>query len=396
MGTHPIFESDFDCLTEMIRLANFRISAIRSKSTKSKNQLIRASDLSKVEEKPLLEKAYYDNTDYLKKARVKYELGSKKFRESFRGIFILVFLGLITTIKRYREEYEGLNLSLKIQEKEWYRLEPVLKPFTSDGHISDVKNITLEDIELISRNGFLWNTDIPWWFGDGKSTKDELGILLYKEPQLQHRIELFVGLVEYFEKTFLTGAEKELRIISERMTGDQDATDEISDDQIQVNLWKLQLEIAIKNKIEKIKNPFQGVRDTRSIEKPKMWTSKVVTEFMMLIRKYPALFHYIINVNLEKDLNEIIKITKHQDVALLINLIENRANHNFQLRQDLYNLLKGGDGLVDFIVHPDIGIIEAAKLIDQSEAGEYKTRVSNNCRKIFKLYIVYKLQELKR
>ena len=61
----------------------------------------------------------------------------------------------------------------------------------------------------------------------------------------------------------------------------------------------------------------------------------------MLIRKYPALFHYIINVDLEKDLNEIIKITKHQDVALLINLIENRANHNFQLRQDLYNLLKG-------------------------------------------------------
>ena len=53
----------------MIRLANFRISAIRLKSTKSKNQLIRASDLSKVEEKPLLEKAYYDNTDYLKKAR---------------------------------------------------------------------------------------------------------------------------------------------------------------------------------------------------------------------------------------------------------------------------------------------------------------------------------------
>ena len=105
---------------------------------------------------------------------------------------------------------------MKIQEKEWYRLEPVLKPFISDGHISDVKNITLEDIELISRNGFLWNTDIPWWFGDGKSTKDKLGILLYKEPQLQHRIELFVGLVEYFEKTFLTGAEKELRTRDQR------------------------------------------------------------------------------------------------------------------------------------------------------------------------------------
>ena len=61
-----------------------------------------------------------------------------------------------------------------------------------------------------------------------------------------------------------------------------------------------------------------------------------------------------------------------------------------------YLIISGGDGLVDYIVHPDIGINEAAKLIDQSEAGEYKTRVSNNCRKIFKLYIVYKLQELKR
>ena len=61
----------------------------------------------------------------------------------------------------------------------------------------------------------------------------------------------------------------------------------------------------------------------------------------MLIRKYPALFHYIIHLDLEKDLNEIIKVTNHQDVALLINLIDNRADHSFQLRQDLYNLLKG-------------------------------------------------------
>ena len=61
----------------------------------------------------------------------------------------------------------------------------------------------------------------------------------------------------------------------------------------------------------------------------------------MMIRKYPALFHYIIHLDLENDLNEIIKVTSHQDVALLINLIDNRANHSFQLRQDLYNLLKG-------------------------------------------------------
>ena len=147
----------------------------------------------------------------------------------------------------------------------------------------------------------------------------------------------------------------------------------------------------------------------------------------MLIRKYPALFHYIIHLDLEKDLNEIIKVTNHQDVALLINLIDNRADHSFQLRQDLYNLLKGktfkgrdvssknlrtinvsknfslkyskfildGDGLVDFIVHPDVGIVEAAKLIDQSEAGEFKSRVSKNCRDILKLYLVYSLQKHK-
>ena len=61
----------------------------------------------------------------------------------------------------------------------------------------------------------------------------------------------------------------------------------------------------------------------------------------MLIRKYPALFHYIIHLDLENDLNEITKVTNHQYLALLINIIDNRANHSFQLRQDLYNLLKG-------------------------------------------------------
>ena len=61
----------------------------------------------------------------------------------------------------------------------------------------------------------------------------------------------------------------------------------------------------------------------------------------MLIRKYPALFHYIIHLDLENDLNEITKVTNHQHLALLINIIDNRANHSFQLRQDLYNLLKG-------------------------------------------------------
>ena len=52
-----------------------------------------------------------------------------------------------------------------------------------------------------------------------------------------------------------------------------------------------------------------------------------------------------------------------------------------------------GDGLVDFIVHPDVGIVEAAKLIDQSEAGEFKSRVSKNCRDILKLYLVHSLQK---
>ena len=69
-----------------------------------------------------------------------------------------------------------------------------------------------------------------------------------------------------------------------------------------------------------------------------VWLSRPIKR--MLIRKYPALFHYIINLDLEKDLNDITKVTNNQNVALLIHLIENRANHNFQLRQDLYNLLK--------------------------------------------------------
>ena len=63
--------------------------------------------------------------------------------------------------------------------------------------------------------------------------------------------------------------------------------------------------------------------------------------------------------------------------------------------KNIHETILGGDGLVDFIVHPDIGIIEAAKLIDQSEAGEFKTRVSKNCRDILKLYIVYRLQKYK-
>ena len=130
--------------------------------------------------------------------------------------FFSAIFGLITTIKRYWEVYEEKKLSLKIQEKEWQHLEPVLKPFTSDGNISDVKNIKLEHIELISRNGFLWNTDFPWWFGNGETTKDKLTVLLYKEPVLQHRIELFVGLVEYFQKSFLTGVENELRTGGQR------------------------------------------------------------------------------------------------------------------------------------------------------------------------------------
>lgn len=62
------------------------------------------------------------------------------------------------------------------------------------------------------------------------------------------------------------------------MTGDQDAKK--IEDELQANLWYMQLTASIKNGIENIKNLFQGV--TRSIEeaKPKMWTSKVVTEFM--------------------------------------------------------------------------------------------------------------------
>jgi len=50
---------------EMIRLVNFRISASR----RAKKQLIRASDLPKVEEKPLLSKVFHDNTHWMKVAK---------------------------------------------------------------------------------------------------------------------------------------------------------------------------------------------------------------------------------------------------------------------------------------------------------------------------------------
>merc|ERR1711953_307736 len=388
MGTHPIFESDFDCLTEMIRLVNFRISASR----RAKKQLIRASDLPKVEEKPLLSKVFHDNTHWMKVAKVKYEYGSKKFRTSVRGMISLAVLGILCSIKRVWVEWNEKELSLDVQEKQWPHLEEVLMPFTSDGNISDAKNIKLEQIEMISRNGFLWNTDL--WNVQGRSTRDKLRALLYYQPVLQHRIELYVGLIDYLQRSFLTGVQNELRIISERLGETEEKKVE---DESQINLWYLQIMSTINEKTEKIKKLFLGeTKGSINQVKPKMNTIVIVNDFMILIRKYPALFHYIIHLDLENDLNEITKVTNHQDVALLINIIDNRANHSFQLRQDLYNLLKDGDGLVDFIVHPDVGIVEAAKLIDQSEAGEFKSRVSKNCRDILKLYLVHSLQKHER
>jgi len=98
---------------------------------------------------------------------------------------------------------------LDVQEKQWPHLETVLMPFTSDGNISDAKNIKLEQIEMISRNGFLWNTDV--WNVQGRSTRDKLRELLCNQPVLQHRIELYVGLIDYLQRSFLTGVQKELR-----------------------------------------------------------------------------------------------------------------------------------------------------------------------------------------
>lgn len=106
-------------------------------------------------------------------------------------------------------EWNEKELSLDVQEKQWPHLEEVLMPFTSDGNISDAKNIKLEQIEMISRNGFLWNTDL--WNVQGRSTRDKLRALLYYQPVLQHRIELYVGLIDYLQRSFLTGVQNELR-----------------------------------------------------------------------------------------------------------------------------------------------------------------------------------------
>ena len=122
-------------------------------------------------------------------------------------------MGIVCSIKRLWVEWNEKELSLDVQEKQWPHLEEVLVPFTSDGNISDAKNIKLEKIEMISRNGFLWNTDVSLlsFLTQGRSTRDKLVALLYYQPVLQHRIELYVGLIDYLQRSFLTGVQKELR-----------------------------------------------------------------------------------------------------------------------------------------------------------------------------------------
>ena len=123
------------------------------------------------------------------------------------------FFGILASAKRLWVEWNEKELSLDVQEKQWPHLEEVLMPFTSDGNISDAKNIKLEKIEMISRNGFLWNTDVSLlsFLTQGRSTRDKLVALLYYQPVLQHRIELYVGLIDYLQRSFLTGVQKELR-----------------------------------------------------------------------------------------------------------------------------------------------------------------------------------------
>ena len=127
--------------------------------------------------------------------------------------FFSGFFGILSSAKRLWIEWNDKELSLDVQEKQWPHLEEVLIPFTSDGNISDAKNIKLEKIEMISRNGFLWNTDVSLlsFLTQGRSTRDKLLALLYYQPVLQHRIELYVGLIDYLQRSFLTGVQKELR-----------------------------------------------------------------------------------------------------------------------------------------------------------------------------------------
>ena len=156
----------------------------------------------------------------------------------------------------------------------------------------------------------------------GRSTRDKLRELLCNQPVLQHRIELYVGLIDYLQRSFLTGVQKELRngddviarwnnfetlhrrslselfqrapivswpswmtwrwslirTISESLGETEEKKIE---DESQINLWYLQIKSTVNEKKENIKKLFLG--DTAaSINqvKPTMNTIFVVNDFM--------------------------------------------------------------------------------------------------------------------
>lgn len=279
-------------------------------------------------------------------------------------------------------------LSLDIQEKHWPRLKTILEPFLSDGNILDAQKITLAEIEIIARDGFLWNWDVgSQIWTEGRSTREKLVKLIYFEPVLQHRLELYVAFIGYLEKSFLTGLTQTL-LLAPSTDGDQKYIE--SDESIELIA---QFSSWINSRLSKLKTSIFG----KDITQKSKYSNKInvltlTEEFMTYIRKYPALLHYIMQIDVEQDLDSIIDITGDPNVAILLYLLEGREKHNCNLRQDLSVLLKDGDGLVDYLVNPELTIVDAANIIDQSEAGEFKSRVSKNCRDMLKLYLRYSLQ----
>merc|ERR1712131_296644 len=108
MGTHPIFESDFDCLTEMLRLALFR-NALRTRSLQySQSRSITDSTRRWAEAKPKTgteeieeekEKSIFDNDPKTAAKEINEKFTSEQKAKGIMeesssliwGIFICIF-----------------------------------------------------------------------------------------------------------------------------------------------------------------------------------------------------------------------------------------------------------------------------------------------------------------
>merc|ERR1711973_65158 len=108
MGTHPIFESDFDCLTEMLRLALFRNALLTRSLQYSQSRSITVSTRRWAEAKPKTEseeieeekeKSIFDNVPKTAAKEINEKFTSEQkakgiMEESFSliwGIVICIF-----------------------------------------------------------------------------------------------------------------------------------------------------------------------------------------------------------------------------------------------------------------------------------------------------------------